>query len=66
MEATTYEGIRRSAAMGPLPPSAVTELIEACGELLTERARIREILAGLGDDWAGVKTGLNQLHQIVS
>jgi hypothetical protein len=61
------EGLRRSAACAPLTPAAVTELLEACDQLLRERARIREILAGdLPTSVAGIRTALNELVRIVS
>ena len=60
------ESLRRSNAMAPLSPSHVSELIEACTEMVKERAAICAILTELPSSFADVRSALNQLQRIVS
>ena len=59
------QSIRRSAAMAPLSSDEATRVFEACEQLLTERARIAELLADLPASWTNVRTVLNELQAIV-
>ncbi len=60
------ESIRRSASMAPLSSDEAFRVLEACDQLLRERARIAEVLADLPASWANVRKVLNELQAIVS
>jgi hypothetical protein len=60
------EGIRRSAAMAPLSSNEAFRVLEACDQLLRERARIVAVLADLPASWGQVRKVLNELQTIVS
>ena len=60
------ESIRRSAAMAPLSQDEAFRVLEACDQLLRERARIAGVLADLPSSWAEVRRSLNELQAIVS
>jgi hypothetical protein len=59
------EGIRRSAAMAPLSTDEAFRVLEACDQLLRERARIAALLADLPASWTKVRGVLNELQAIV-
>ena len=59
------ESIRRSAAMAPLSSDEAFRVLEACDQLLRERARIAEVLDDLPASWANVRAALNELRAIV-
>jgi hypothetical protein len=59
------ESIRRSAAMAPLSSDEAIRVLEACDQLLRERARIAEVLDDLPASWANVRSALNELRAIV-
>ena len=60
------ESIRRSAAMAPLSSDEAFRVLEACDQLLRERARIAAVLADLPASWANVRKVLNELQAIVT
>jgi DNA-binding transcriptional regulator YbjK len=60
------EGLRRSAAMAPLAPAAVSQLIECCEQMAREREQIAAVLDRLPTSWASVRDALNRLHTILS
>jgi hypothetical protein len=60
------ESIRRSAAMAPMSQDEAFRVLEACDQLLRERARIAGVLAELPSSWAEVRRSLNELQAIVS
>lgn len=60
------ESIRRSAAMAPLSSDEAFRVLEACYQLLRERARIAAVLADLPASWGQVRKVLNELQAIVS
>jgi DNA-binding GntR family transcriptional regulator len=57
--------VKRSAAMAPLSPESVRELLDACEQMAKERAEITAILETLPATFAEVRAALNRLHQIV-
>lgn len=59
------ESLRRSHAMAPLSASQVSELIETCDLLTTQREQIERVLSGLPESFAEVRAALNELHRIV-
>lgn len=59
------DAIRRSAAMAPLSADEAYRVLEACDQLLRERARITEALAVLPASWGQVRKVLNELQAIV-
>jgi hypothetical protein len=59
------EAIRRSAAMAPLSPDAMAELLDTCEQLLRERARAVELVAELRPAWGAVREALNGLARTV-
>jgi hypothetical protein len=59
------EGIRRSAAMAALSSDEAFRVLEACDQLLRERARIAAVLADLPASWGQVRKVLNELQAIV-
>lgn len=60
------QAIRRSAAMAPLSPDSMRELLETCELLLRERARATALLEELRPAWAAVREALNGLARTVS
>jgi hypothetical protein len=59
------DAIRRSAAMAPLSSDEANRVLEACDQLLRERAKIAAVLADLPASWAQVRKTLNELQAIV-
>jgi hypothetical protein len=59
------ESIRRSAVMAPLSSDDALRVLEACNQLLSERARIAAVLDDLPTSWATVRAALNELRAIV-
>ena len=59
------ESLRRSAAMAPLPPRQVTELLDGYLALSQERLRIRALLGRLGPSWRDARTVLNELAELI-
>ena len=59
------DAIRRSAAMAPLSSDEAFRVLDACDQLLRERARIAAVLADLPASWANVRNVLNELQAIV-
>ena len=57
--------IRRSAAMAALSADETSRVLDACDQLLRERARIAELLADLPASWTTVRQVLNELQLIV-
>lgn len=55
------EAIRRSAAMAPLSPDAMNELLDTCDVLLRQRVRSGELVEQLRPAWATVRETLNEL-----
>lgn len=60
------ESIRRSAAMAPLSSDEAFRVLDACNELLRERARIAAVLADLPASWSQVRKMLNELQALVA
>jgi hypothetical protein len=60
------EGLRRSAAMAPLSPSAIVELLDSCDQLVRQREQILTVLDDLAQSWTTVRSALNELHKIVA
>ena len=60
------ESIRRSAAMAPLSSDEAFRVLEACDQLLRERARIAAALADLPPSWSQVRKVLNELQAILT
>jgi hypothetical protein len=60
------DAIRRSAAMAPLSSDEAFRVLEACDQLLRERARIAAVLADLPASWSQVRKVLNELRAIVA
>jgi hypothetical protein len=59
------DAIRRSVAMAPLSGDEAVRVLDACDQLLRERARIMATLADLPDSWLKVRKVLNELQAIV-
>ena len=59
------EIIRRSAAMAPLSQEETFRVLEACDQLVRERAQIAAALADLPTSWATVRAALNDLQRLV-
>ena len=51
--------------MAPLSSDEAFRVLEACDQLLRERARIAEVLDDLPASWANVRSALNELRAIV-
>jgi hypothetical protein len=51
--------------MAPLSSDEAFRVLEACDQLLRERARIAAALADLPASWANVRKVLNELQAIV-
>jgi hypothetical protein len=66
MTVNDVESIRRSAVMAPLSSDEAFRVLEACDQLLRERARIAAVLADLPDSWANVRKVLNELQAIIA
>ena len=62
---TDVDAIRRSAAMAPLSSDEAFRVLEACDQLLRERAWIAVVLADLPASWGQVRKVLNELQAIV-
>ena len=60
----SIEGYRRSAAMAPLPRSAVVEIIETAAELARRQREIAKALHALQSRWPGVRGALNELAKL--
>lgn len=58
--------LKRSAAMAPLSPASVAELLDACEQMAKERAEIAALLAELPATVSELRTALNRLHRIVA
>ena len=52
-------------APAPLSSDEAFRVLEACDQLLRERARIATVLADLPASWANVRKVLNELQAIV-
>jgi hypothetical protein len=64
---TEIEGLRRSAAMAPLSPDAVTQVLQACEQMAREREQIQLILKSqLPPSWGAVRDALRRLSTIVA
>ncbi len=59
------EGLRRSAAMAPLSPTQVLDLLDECASMARERQQIAAALADLPESVAALRTALNRLHRLV-
>jgi len=67
MSRTEIEGLRRSAAMAPLSPDTVTQLLEACEQMAREREQIQLIVTSqLPPSWGAVRDALRRLSTIVA
>lgn len=60
------ESLRRSAAMAPLPPRQVLELLDGYLTLANERTRIEAMFAELGPSWRNARTVLNDLSDLLA
>ena len=61
--AAEIDGIRRSAVMAPLSPSAVQELLDDYKDALTKLERVSEVLRKLGPPWQVSRDALNELSR---
>ena len=66
MTLSELEITRRSAAMAPLSPMAVNQLLTYMQQLLLERERISAIVANLPPTMGSLRESLNELHRVVS
>ena len=66
MTLSELEITRRSAAMAPLSPMAVNQLLADMQQLLLERERITAIVANLPSTMGSLRESLNELHRVVS
>ena len=66
MTLSELEITRRSAAMAPLSPMAVNQLLADMQQLLLERERITAIVANLPPTMGSLRESLNELHRVVS
>ena len=66
MTLSELEITRRSAAMAPLSPMAVNQLLTDMRQLLVERERISAIVASLPPTMGSLRESLNELHRVVS
>jgi hypothetical protein len=66
MTLSELEITRRSAAMAPLSPLAVNQLLADMQQLLLERERITAIVANLPPTMGALRESLNELHRVVS
>ena len=60
------ESLRRSAAMAPLAPSHVLELLDTADRLARERAAIAEVLNNLPATVNELRAALNRLAAIIA
>jgi hypothetical protein len=58
--------VNSSIAMSPLSSDETARVLDACEQLLHERAQIVELLSDLPASWSKVRTVLNELQSIVS
>jgi hypothetical protein len=66
MTLSELEITRRSAAMAPLSPMDVNQLLEEIQRLLLERERITAIVANLPPTVGSLRESLNELHRLLS
>jgi hypothetical protein len=66
MTLSELEITRRSAAMAPLSPTAVIQLLEEMHRLLLERERVSAIVASLPPTMASLRESLNELHRLLN
>jgi hypothetical protein len=66
MTLSELEITRRSAAMAPLSPMAVNQLLADMQRLLLERERITAIVANLPSTMGSLREALNELHRVVT
>jgi len=66
MTLSELEITRRSAAMAPLSPAAVTELLAEMQQLLLERQRISAVVADLPPTVGALRESLNELHRLLN
>jgi hypothetical protein len=66
MTLSELEITRRSAAMAPLSPTAVNQLLEEMQRLLVERQRVSAIVANLPPTIGALRESLNELHRMLS
>lgn len=58
------EGMRRSHAMGSLPPSQIDDQLETAAVLAQRQREIAMVLHSLGRRWPGVRHALNELNRL--
>jgi hypothetical protein len=66
MTLSELEITRRSAAMAPLSPTAVGQLLDEMHRLLIERERIGAIVANLPPTMGSLRESLNELHRVLN
>jgi hypothetical protein len=66
MTLSELEITRRSAAMAPLSPAAVTQLLAEMQQLLIERQRISAVVADLPPTVGSLRESLNELHRLLN
>ena len=64
MSVEQIESVRRSAAMSPLPPATVMEVLDTAAELARRQREIDRVLSSLGSRWPGVRAALNELSKL--
>jgi hypothetical protein len=65
MTLSELEITRRSAAMAPLSPTDVNQLLEEMRLLLVERERVSAIVADLPSTMGSLREALNELHRML-
>jgi hypothetical protein len=66
MTLAEIEVTRRSAAMAPLPPETVNQLLRELQQHVSERERIVAILNDLPSTFGALREALNELHRLVT
>jgi hypothetical protein len=64
MSVEQIESMRRSAAMAPLSPASVMEVLETAAELARRHREIAKILHSIGSRWPDVRAALNALARL--
>jgi len=59
------EGMRRSAAMAPLPAQRVTQLLESHTSVSHDWAEVESLLRRSGPAWAELRSILHELNAVM-
>lgn len=60
----SIEGYRRSAAIAPLAPAAVAEILDTAAELARRQREIAKALHTLHSRWPAIRGALNELSKL--